>query len=90
VPFDPYSVVAVRNAASTKRQLHEQQQTTEHSKYCRVESEPQFLQAQEYDAKSNRNNPVSHTGELAEGLDFTFVVDCHGRPFHLEIQPIQK
>lgn len=84
-----YSVVAIRNAASPKRHLHELQQTTQHSK-CRLESEHQFLPAQECDTKSSWNSPVFHSGKLAEELDFIVVDGCHGRSFHLEIHPIQK
>lgn len=80
--------MAIGSTAFTKRRIHKLQQTIEHSE-CSLESEPEFLQAQESVSENKSFTSMSHTRELAAGLDFVAVDYHNGITLCLEILPIQ-
>ncbi|GFY98563.1 riboflavin synthase-like superfamily protein [Actinidia rufa] len=79
--------MAVGNASATKRQLHELQQISQHSK-CGLEPELEYIQAKELGVRVKQQAQASGTRELAKGLDHSGLGHGHGWPFYLEVQPI--
>ena len=84
-PFE--SDMAVGNASATKRQLHELQQISQHSK-CGLEPELEYIQAQELGVQVKQQAQASGTRELAKGLDLSGLGHDHGWPFYREVQSI--